>query len=99
LFTGWLDGVNRKLKAKILVGASVIYWAIWLTRNEIIFDKAVAPSYLQVIFRGTYWTRSWCLLQKEEDRQLMRMGCRFIEITAMEVFARHGWRFSNRIAL
>lgn len=58
-----------------------------------------APSYLQVIFRGTYWTKSWSLLQKEEDRQKMKMGCRIIETTAMKVFARYGWRFSNRIAL
>jgi hypothetical protein len=31
LFTGWLDGINRKLKSKTLIGASAIYWAIWLT--------------------------------------------------------------------
>jgi hypothetical protein len=52
LFTDWLDGINRKLKYKILVGASAICWVIWLTRNNIIFDNAAAPSYLQVIFRG-----------------------------------------------
>jgi hypothetical protein len=52
LLTDWLDGINRKLKYKILVGASATCWAIWLTRNNIIFDKAAAPSYLQVIFRG-----------------------------------------------
>jgi hypothetical protein len=98
MFTGWLDGINMKLKSKILVGASAIYWAIWLTRNDIIFDKAVAPSYLQVIFRRTYWIRSLSLLQKEEDHPLMKMGCSTIETTVMEVFARHGWRFSNRIA-
>jgi hypothetical protein len=98
MFTGWLDEINMKLKYKILVGASAIYWAIWLTRNDIIFDKAAAPSYLQVIFSGTYWIRSWSLLQKKEDRQFMKMGCSTIETTAMEVFARHSWRFSNRIA-
>ena len=53
LFTGWLDGVNRKLKSQILVGASAICWAIWLTRNNIIFDKAATPFYLQVIFKGS----------------------------------------------
>jgi hypothetical protein len=52
LFTGWLDGINRKLKSKILVGASAIYWVNWLTRNDIVFDKIPASSYLQVIFRG-----------------------------------------------
>ena len=99
LFTRWLEGIDRKMKYQILVGASVICWAIWLTRNDIVFDKALAPSYLQVIFKGTYWTRYQSLLQKEEDRQMMKIGCRTIEIATMEVFARHGWRFSNRLAL
>jgi len=78
-------------------GFSILCWVIWLTRNDIVFDKVLAPSYLQVIFKGTYWIRFWSLLQKEEDRQMMKMGCRKIETTAMEVFARNGWRFSNRI--
>jgi hypothetical protein len=86
------------MKSLILVDASAICWGIWLTWNNMIFDKTVALSYLQVIFRGTYWTRTWSLLQKEEDRQIIMMGCRNLETTAMEVFARHGWRFSNRIA-
>jgi hypothetical protein len=88
------------MKFQILVGASAICWALWLTRNEVVFDKIIAPSYLQVIFKGTYWTRSWTLLQKEEeDRHLIKAGCKTIESAAMEVFARHGWRFSNGIAL
>jgi hypothetical protein len=29
----------------------------------------------------------------------MKMGCKTIEIAVMEVFARHGWSFSNRIAI
>ena len=94
IFTGWLEGVNRKLKSQIIVCASAFCWAIWLTRNDVVFNKAVAPSYLQAIFRGT-----WSLLQKEEeDRHLMKMGCKTIETAAMEVFARHGWSFSNRRA-
>jgi len=53
---------------------------------------------LKVIFRRTYWTRSRSLLLKEDDRHMMKMGCMIIEIVAMEVFARHCWRFSNRLA-
>jgi hypothetical protein len=98
LFTDWLVGVNRKLKSQILVGASAICWAIWLTRNDIVFDKVLVPSSLQVLFRGTYWTRFWSMLQKEEDQPLMKMGCNTIEAVAMEVFARHGWLFINRLA-
>ena len=63
LFTSWLEGINRKMKSQIFVGASVICWAIWFTRNDIVFNKTIAPSYLQVVFR-TYWIRSWSLLQK-----------------------------------
>jgi hypothetical protein len=99
LFTSWLDGLNRKMKSQILVGASAICWALWLTRNNIVFDNVIAPPYLQVIFKAIYWTRFWSLLQKEEDRLSVKMGCRIIETAAMEVFARHGWNFSNKIVL
>jgi hypothetical protein len=94
-----LEGINRKLKSQIFVGASALCWAIWLTRNDIVFNKIVAPSYLQAIFGGTYWTRFWSLLlTEEEDRHLMKMGYKTIEIVAMEVFARHGWSFRNRLS-
>jgi len=99
LFTDWLIGFDRKLKYKILVGAAAICWVIWLARNNVVFDKILAPSYLQVIFRGTYWIRFWSLLHQEEDRQIMMMECRKIETAAMEVFARNGWRFINRITV
>jgi len=62
LFTYWLEGINRKLKSHILVGASAICWALWLTRNNIVFDKVLAPSYLQAIFREACWIRSRSLL-------------------------------------
>jgi hypothetical protein len=65
----------------------------------LVFDKILALSYLHVIFRGTYWIRFWTLLQKEEYRQIMMMGCRKIETAAIEVFARNGWRFVNRITV
>jgi hypothetical protein len=89
MFTSWLEGLNKKMKSQILVGASAICWALWLTRNGIVFDKDVAQSYLQVIFKGTYWIRYWSLLQKKEDRPMMNLGCRTIETAAMEMFARH----------
>jgi len=84
------------MKYRILVGASVICWAVWLTLSDILFDKVLAPSYLQITFSRV--TRYWFLLQKEEDRQLMKVGFIIIETAVMEIFARYGWRFSNRIA-
>ena len=74
--------INKKVKKLILVGASAIYWALWLSRNDIGFDKTLSKSYLQVLFRETYWLRGWARL----------------ESTIMNLFANFGWRFSlNRI--
>jgi hypothetical protein len=58
IFIGWLEGINTKLKSHIIVGARDFCWTIWLTRNDIVFNKAIASSYLHVIFRRTYWTRA-----------------------------------------
>jgi hypothetical protein len=53
-----------------------------------------------VLYRGTYWCRFWALLQKrEEDAKDIKDGCRQLETLVMQIFASHGWQFSNRIAL
>ena len=72
-------------------------WAIWLSRNDLVFDKDVVPSYMQVIFRGTHWTRFWSLLQQEEDRPVLKTGCIMPETMVIEIFAVNGWRYTNRI--
>nr|TKW34566.1 hypothetical protein SEVIR_2G314250v2 [Setaria viridis] len=83
-------GLNRKLQSQILAGAIAMRWAIWISINDVVFDKGIVPSYLQVVFRGTHWTRFWSLLQKEEDRPVVKAGCRLFESAAIEVFATHG---------
>ena len=55
------------MKSKMIVGGGGICWAIWLTRNNIFFDKTILPSYLHVIFKEIDWARSWSILQKQED--------------------------------
>ena len=37
------------------------------------------------------------ILQKVEDRDLIADACRSLEVTAMDIFARNGWQFSNRL--
>jgi len=96
LFSNWLRGVGTKLKRQLLVGASALCWAIWLNRNEVVFNRTT-PNSMQVIFRGTYWRRSWSLLSKEEERSNLKINCRKLEITVMELFNKFGWKFSNRI--
>ena len=98
MFNGWLNGINKKFMYKILIGASALCWTIWLSRNGMVFNNFRAVTPLQVIFRGTHWIRFWALLQKEDDRPHVFMGCRVLETTFMEIFASNGWSFSNRIA-
>lgn len=100
LFSLWLQGIDPKLRLKILVGAVAICWAIWTSRNDVVFDKTPIKTYMQVLYRGTYWCRFWALLQKrEEDAKDIKDGCRQLETLVMQIFASHGWQFSNRIAL
>ena len=90
MFTDWLYGIAIKEKRIIWCGVSAICWAICLCRNNVVFDNHPTPSFLQVIFRGTYWARFWTLLLKEDDRPVMKTACRVVETIAMEVFSNNG---------
>jgi hypothetical protein len=57
LFQNWSKVGNKKYNTLLLTAASALLWAIWLTRNEIVFDKRKSKSLLQVLFRGTHWLR------------------------------------------
>ncbi|CAO2171804.1 unnamed protein product [Urochloa humidicola] len=53
----------------------------------------------KVLFRGTHWLRFWSEMQRrEEDKDLIINVCRQLEALVMQIFAHHGWRFSNRIS-
>jgi hypothetical protein len=98
IFDDWLLGVDKKNRKLILIGASAICWALWLSRNDMIFDKSPSVSYMQVIFEATHWLRSWALLQKcDEEGERLKVACRNLETTVMQLFTNFGCRFTNRI--
>jgi hypothetical protein len=97
MFNGWLNGINKKLMYKILVGASALCWEIWLSRNDMVFNNTRDVTHMQVIFRATHWIRFSVLLQKEDEQPHVIQGCRVLETTWMEIFATSGWSFSYRI--
>jgi hypothetical protein len=100
IFGTWMMGVDSKTKHLVITGVSALCWAIWISRNDLVFDKAPMMTYLQVLFRGTHWLRLWVQLQRSEGAaDLIRRACRRLETVAMQIFAFHGWRFTNRIAL
>ena len=99
MFDDWLVQFDTKMRAKIIVGAAAIYWAIWLSRNDMVFDKCPMKTYMQVIYGGTFWCRFWAQLQRrEEDVSGMKVACLSLETSVLKIFTRFGWSFRNRIA-
>jgi hypothetical protein len=39
MFNGWLRGVNKDVKLLLLLGGAATCWSIWLSRNDIVFEK------------------------------------------------------------
>ena len=99
MFGTWLQGIMWKEKSLMLTGVSVVCWAMWLSRNDIVFDNVNPQPCLQILFRATYWIRFWDLLRKEDDMNTIPENCQVLESMAMEIFARNEWRFSNRLRL
>jgi len=63
----------------------------------VVFQKTIPNSYLQVIFRGTYWARCWSQLSKEEEKLSLKKRACSLESAVMAFYSKHGWNFRNRI--
>jgi hypothetical protein len=65
--------------------------------GQMILGSMQYKSVLQVIFRGTFWIRSWAVLSNEDGRSVLKAGCRNMEIVALEIFHKFGWNALKRI--
>jgi hypothetical protein len=97
LFDPWLTSFSHKQRALVLIGVAAFCWALWLSRNEVVFQKSKSRSFLQVMFRGTFWIRSWSILSREEGRNALKEGCLWLETIALEFFKGSGWNVLKRI--
>jgi hypothetical protein len=80
----------------IRVGTLAVIWALWLCRNDKIFnDKNY--SLLQVIYRCTGILRLWSPLQRMENHDLFTEVYTRLEAIAMDTFFQHGWPHNLRI--
>jgi len=83
---------NKKYNTLLLTAASALLWAIWITRNEVVFDKCKPKSLLQVLFRGTHWLRHWANLQRHEDlKDQMISVAQHLETSALDFFGSNDW--------
>ena len=81
-----------KSNTLLLTAASTLLWAIWLTRNEKVFDKRKQKSLLQVLFRGTHWLRQWASLQRHDDlKDQLVSAAKHLETSALDFFGSNGW--------
>jgi hypothetical protein len=48
----WLHGLNSRAKSRLMVGVAALCWAIWLSINDIVFEKCSPKTYMQVLCRG-----------------------------------------------
>jgi hypothetical protein len=58
---------NRQI---FLVDIGAMLWAMWLSCNDVVFNKVAISSSMQVIFRGTHWTRTWANFQKKINQDV-----------------------------
>jgi len=97
LFGSWLQGFICEKKKVMFTGLCALLWSIWLSKSDVVFHNTKKQTVLQILFRATYLTRTWAILQKVEDRGLIADACHALEVTAMDIFARNRWQFSNRL--
>jgi hypothetical protein len=97
LFGPWLRSFSKKQRNLVLVGMAAFCWALWISRNDLVFHKSQFKSILQVMFRGTYWIRSWAILSKEDGMVILKEGCRLLETMALEIFHKSSWNTRRRI--
>jgi hypothetical protein len=45
MFETWILNMNGGMRKLLLVGIGIMLWAVWLSRNDIVFDKQI-QSYL-----------------------------------------------------
>uniref|UniRef100_A0A453HI60 Reverse transcriptase zinc-binding domain-containing protein n=1 Tax=Aegilops tauschii subsp. strangulata TaxID=200361 RepID=A0A453HI60_AEGTS len=90
LFGTWLNGVDLHTAKHIRIVICALLWAIWNTRNDVIFNGTKFMKFLQVIYRATTWICMWSLLTHVDSRELLVTGCNRLEMVAWTIFSRFG---------
>jgi hypothetical protein len=84
IFGTWLAGVDLNTKNLIIIVVSPLCWTIYISKNDLVFNKAQTFNYLQVLFRETHWLRLKAQLQRSEDAvDLLTKGCRYFKTVAI----------------
>ena len=97
MFGHWLDGIDKDTKARIRIGVCAFLWAVWICRNDVVFNKLGGAHFLQVVHRATYWIHMWSYLLPSEQRALMDAGCTRLMAVVRAICCQHGWQHTRRL--
>ena len=95
-FGEWIRKFNKDDKKMVLVGISALLWAIWKSRNAIVFENKRINDPLYIVKLMCRWLTDWSIMQiKESSRKTLELGARVLEQAANELFtAKQGWRIN-----
>jgi hypothetical protein len=98
LFHIWASAGGIKNWKLLLTVVAALIWALWTSRNDLVFDNSPTKTYMHVLFRGPYWLHQWAQLRRhEEDDKLLLKACGILETLVIQIFANFGWHSRNRI--
>jgi hypothetical protein len=80
----WLKSFSHEQSALVTIGVAAFCWALWLNKNDIVFQKSKSKSILQVMFREPS-------LSREVGRSILKQGCHWLETCALEFLKSSGW--------
>jgi hypothetical protein len=46
LFNDWASSMSRNIRKLLLIGVAALIWAIWTSRNDIVFDNSPIKIYM-----------------------------------------------------
>jgi hypothetical protein len=78
--------MSQKEAKIILLGASAIFWAIWLIRNKIIFCKKLATDPKEMVSQVSS-LQSWASLQKQDDKECVLGFAAKLKDAALKIFS------------
>jgi hypothetical protein len=87
MFNGCLRGVNKDVKLLLLLGGAVTCWSIWLSRNDIVFEKKKVVYPVQVIYLVTHWLLTWAILQKPDLQDTVVAVSQQLTLVAKDFFS------------
>jgi hypothetical protein len=75
IFSTWLTAIDLRTKRLVITCVSVFCWAIWISRNDLVFNNVSSFTYLQGLDSGL----SPQLQKVEADGVLIKSVCRRLE--------------------